>query len=65
MLAKRVTILTYEGDRFGRDLVQRKLAAILNGADVAPRRSFQPWQAILSSWASPPDPSSKQEGDCP
>jgi PII-like signaling protein len=37
MLAKRVAILTYEGDRSGRDLVQRKLLAMLNetGVEVA------------------------------
>jgi PII-like signaling protein len=34
MVAKRVSILTYEGDRFGRDLSQRKLLAMLNEAGV-------------------------------
>jgi PII-like signaling protein len=34
MIAKRVVILTYEGDRSGRELVQRKLLAILNQANV-------------------------------
>lgn len=37
MLAKRVAIFTYEGDRFARDLVQRKLVTVLKdaGAEVA------------------------------
>jgi PII-like signaling protein len=34
MLAKRVAIWTYEGDRSGRELVQRKLLAMLNEAGV-------------------------------
>jgi uncharacterized protein len=37
MLAKQVAILTYEGDRSGRDLVQRNLLAMLKetGVEVA------------------------------
>jgi len=34
MVAKRVSILTYEGDRSGGDLLQRKLLDMLNEAGV-------------------------------
>lgn len=34
MIAKRVSILTYEGDRSGGGLVQRKLLAMLSDAAV-------------------------------
>jgi PII-like signaling protein len=34
MKVKRISILTYEGDRCHGDLVQRKLLAVLNEAGV-------------------------------